>query len=446
VNVDRRVGAMKGLDVAVVGAGIAGIEAALTIADHGIRVHLIEIEPSIGGHMAQLDTTFPTNDSSMCLLSSKMAGVERHPMIVLHTMAEVSAVSGDAFDYTVRLATHPRYVDASACTGCGACSEACPVEVYNRYDAGIGVRKAIYVPHPRAIPHIAVRDPEHCIDCGLCYDTCTAGAIARNEPERESYLQVAGIVIATGYEPYDPAEKKAFRYLDYPDVITSLEFERMLAADGPTSGEIRRLSDGKRPDSIVFISCVGSREKKEGRNYCSCVCCMYTAKNARRVGEKYPDVQVTVMRSDIRAYGKGYQEYFKSAKKDAGVKYIRGMPGSVERGRDGRMRIVVEKIKKETPVTEMVTLEPDLVVLSVGMRPSPRTERLAAMLQIPLDPFGFLDAENRFSCPVETVRKGIYIAGAAVSPKDISDCVVQGEAAAMKVFLDAVSAAAGRRP
>jgi len=316
---------MKGLDVAVVGAGIAGIEAALTIADHGIRVHLIEIEPSIGGHMAQLDTTFPTNDSSMCLLSSKMAGVERHPMIVLHTMAEVSAVSGDAFDYTVRLATHPRYVDASACTGCGACSEACPVEVYNRYDAGIGVRKAIYVPHPRAIPHIAVRDAEHCIDCGLCYDTCTAGAIARNEPERESYLQVAGIVIATGYEPYDPAEKKAFRYLDYPDVITSLEFERMLAADGPTSGEIRRLSDGKRPDSIVFISCVGSREKKEGRNYCSCVCCMYTAKNARRVGEKYPDVQVTVMRSDIRAYGKGYQEYFKSAKKDAGVKYIGGL-------------------------------------------------------------------------------------------------------------------------
>lgn len=433
---------MKTGEVAVIGAGITGIEAALMIADHGITVHLIEVEPSIGGHMAQIDKTFPTNDCSMCILAPKMTEVERHPKIVLHTMTEVLAVSGDAdaFDYTLHLVTHPRYVDASTCNGCGECTEVCPVEVYNRYDAGLGVRKALYIPHPQAVPHLAVLDAEHCIDCGLCYDTCTRGAIMREDHEHEFDLHVSGIVVATGYEPYNPVEKKAFHYLDYPDVITSLEFERMISASGPTGGEIRRLSDGKRPRSIVFISCVGSREKREGRNYCSCICCMYTAKNARIAKEKCPDAKVTVLRSDIRAYGKGYQEYFKRVKKDVEINYIRGMPGSIERGRDGQMRIVVEKIKKETSVTEMVVLEPDLVVLSVAMRPSPLTAKLAEMLQIPCDQFGFLNAENRFAEPVGTVRKGIYIAGAAVSPKDIPDCVVQGDAAAMKIFLDAVSA------
>ncbi|HZD43480.1 MAG TPA: 4Fe-4S dicluster domain-containing protein, partial [Methanomicrobiales archaeon] len=236
-------------EVAVIGAGVAGIQAALDIANHHIHVHLIEREPTIGGHMAMLDKTFPTNDCSMCILSPKMADVLHHPFISLHTCTEVESVSGEKGDFHVRLIRHPRHVDAKECNGCGDCTEICPVEVYNRFDAGIGVRKAIYKPHPQAIPNIVIKDEAHCIECGLCYDICDRGAIKKDDKEEILEITVDSIILATGYQHFDATRKPTLGYLRLPDVITSLEFERMISASGPTGGKLRRLSDGKTPRS-----------------------------------------------------------------------------------------------------------------------------------------------------------------------------------------------------
>jgi heterodisulfide reductase subunit A2 len=290
-------------EVAVIGGGVAGIQAALDIADHGVRVHLIEREPSIGGHMAQLDKTFPTNDCSMCILSPKMVDVARHPNVIVHTLTEVTGITGDVGDFTLSAVRHPRYVDENACNGCGDCTDICPVEVYNTFDAGVGVRKAIYKPHPQVVPNITIRDAVHCIDCGLCYDICGKDAILREEKEQEVTLHVASVVIATGYRTFDAEKKTTFGYLRHPDVITSLEFERLINASGPTGGKIKCLSDGTSPDHIVFIQCFGSRDIPEHRPYCSGVCCMYAIKNAILIKEKNPDTTVTICYMDITGTG-----------------------------------------------------------------------------------------------------------------------------------------------
>ncbi|MDD5419950.1 MAG: CoB--CoM heterodisulfide reductase iron-sulfur subunit A family protein, partial [Methanomicrobiaceae archaeon] len=315
-------------DVAVIGAGVAGIQAALDLANHGLHVYLIEREPTIGGHMAQLDKTFPTNDCSMCILSPKMLEVSRHPNVTLLTCTEVASVSGEVGNFSLTLIRHPRYVDENLCNGCGDCVEICPVEVYNRFDAGIGVRKAIYKPHPQAVPDIVIKDNDHCIECGLCYDVCGLDAVLREDAGRTIDITVASIVVATGYATFDARNKVPMRYLDVPDVITSLEFERMINASGPTGGQIRRLSTGQRPRSMAFVQCVGSRDIALGRPYCSGVCCMYAMKNAMLIREKYPETEVIVFYNDIRAYGKGYEEYFERAKA-MGVRFVKGFPGEV---------------------------------------------------------------------------------------------------------------------
>ncbi|MFZ1898715.1 FAD-dependent oxidoreductase, partial [Methanoregula sp.] len=296
-------------DVVVIGAGVSGIQAALDLANHGVVVHLIEREPTIGGHMAQLDKTFPTNDCSMCILSPKMVDVQRHKNIRIHTLSEVEKVEGRAGHFRVTIHEHPRSVDVVACTGCGDCIQICPVEVYNRFDAGVGVRKAIYKPHPQAVPDRVVKDAEHCIECGLCYDVCGPQAILHEDTEKEFVIEAAAIVVTTGYEVFDASKKSPFGYLKFPDVVTSLELERMINASGPTGGEIRRLSDGKEPESIVFIQCVGSRDMPLSRPWCSCVCCMQAIKNAMLIREKHPGIAVTIFYMDVRAYGKGYEEY-----------------------------------------------------------------------------------------------------------------------------------------
>ena len=422
-------------EVAVIGAGVAGIQAALDIANHGIKVHLIEREPSIGGHMSQLDKTFPTNDCSMCILSPKMVDAERHENIVLYTLTEVKEISGEVGNFRVTLLRHPRYVREDECNGCGDCVESCPVEVYNKYDAGVGVRKAIYKPHPQAVPNIMVRDSEHCIECGMCYDSCGKNAVLRDDEDadREITLTVASIVLTTGYETFDPQAKRNLRYLRVKDVITSLEFERLICASGPTGGVPRRLSNGEKPKSIVFVQCVGSRDMTINHGYCSCVCCMYAIKNAILLKEKNRDLEITMLYMDIRAYGKGYEEYYERAK-GLGIKFIRGMPGEIIQGEDSP-RIVVEN----TETREILTLNPELVVLSVGMQPAKDAGRLAESLGITLSESGFYESENYQLNPVGTVRQGIYIAGAACAPKDIPDSVTQGEAAAMKAFRDAVT-------
>lgn len=421
-------------EVAVIGGGVTGIQAALDIANHGIRVHLIEREASIGGHMAQLDKTFPTNDCSMCILSPKMVDVARHPNVVIHTLTEVKSITGDVGRFTISAIRHPRYVDEDACNGCGDCIEVCPVEVYNIFDAGMGVRKAIYKPHAQIVPNITIRDAVHCIDCGLCFDICGKNAVLREEEEQEVILEVASVVIATGFRTFDAEKKKEFGYLHHPDVITSLEFERLINASGPTGGKIKRLSDGTTPDHIVFIQCFGSRDISLKRPYCSGVCCMYAIKNAILIKEKNRDTKVTICYMDIRAYGKGYEEYYIRAQ-ELGIRFLRGRPGEIIRTADG-MKIPVEN----TETSELEILEPGLVVLSVGLEPADGAEKIAEMFGIERDDYGFFEQEEVKCAPVKTIRPGVYIAGAAVSPKDIPDSVTQGEAAAMRAFLDALAA------
>ena len=419
-------------NVVVIGAGIAGIQAALDIADHGIGVQLIEREPTIGGHMAQLDKTFPTNDCSMCILSPKMVDVERHPLITIHTCSEVEKIEGEVGHFTVTIKKLPRFIDEKACTGCGDCVLICPVEVYNRFDAGIGVRKAIYKPHPQAVPDIVVKDPEHCIECGLCYDVCGPDAIRREDKEQIFTLHASSIVITTGYAIFDACNKKQFGHLVLPDVITSLELERMMNASGPTGGKIRRLSDGREPKSIVFIQCVGSRDVTINRPYCSCVCCMQAIKNAILIREKNPGTDVTICYMDIRSYGKGYEEYFERAK-NLGVRFLRGMPSDVLADTNG-MSLQVEN----SETAELQVLHPDLVVLSVGIGPSERSSEIAERFGIPLEDTGFIKTVHDAVDTVATLCPGIYVAGTATAPRDIPDSVASGGSAAMRAYIDAV--------
>ncbi len=419
-------------DVVVIGAGIAGIQAALDIADHGIRVHLIEREPSIGGHMAQLDKTFPTNDCSMCILSPKMVDVARHPLITIHTCTEVGKIEGEVGHFRVTLKKHPRYVDETTCNGCGDCIGVCPVEVYNRFDAGIGVRKAIYKPHLQAVPDIVIRDKEHCIECGLCYDACGPGSIRREDEEKEIVLEAASIVLTTGYTVFDARSKPQLGHLLLPDVITSLELERMINAGGPTRGELRKLSDGQVPKSVLFVQCVGSRDMTVGRPYCSCVCCMQAIKNAILIREKDADIEVTICYMDIRSYGKGYEEYYERAKA-LGVRFLRGMPSDILAGRDG-MAVQVEN----SETSELLVLHPELVVLSVGMGPADDRAELAERCGIVLEDTGFVRPVHDAVDTVATLRPGIYVAGTAAAPKDIPDSVASGESAAMRAYIDAI--------
>lgn len=414
----------------VIGGGIAGIQSALDIARHNIHVWLIEREPSIGGHMAMLDKTFPTNDCSMCILSPMMADVARNPNITILTMAEVEKVESFPGHYHVTVKKHPRFINEEECTGCGECIEACPVEVYNRFDAGLGVRKAIYKPHAQAVPNIVVRDAVHCIDCSMCFDSCGKNAILRDDEEKVIEINADSIVIATGYTLFDAQKLSRFGYLRYPDVITSLEYERMQNASGPTHGELRRLSNGKTPRSVIFVQCVGSRNRAIGRNMCSCVCCMYALKNSMLIKEHYPETEVTILYTDIRAYGKGYEEYYERAK-EMGVKIIRAFPGELEKTKKGLFLSI-----EDTVTHELRKLETELMILSVGMEPEPDTVKLATKLGIPMDANGFLSSANMGLDPSGTMKPGIYIAGAAMSPKDIPDTVTSAGAAAMKAVIN----------
>ncbi|AGB02183.1 CoB--CoM heterodisulfide reductase iron-sulfur subunit A family protein [Methanoregula formicica] len=421
-------------NIVVIGAGVAGIQASLDIAGHGIHVDLVEREPSIGGHMAQLDKTFPTNDCSMCILSPKMVDVSRHRNISIHTCAEVERIDGDTGHFRVTIKKHPRYVDEVTCTGCGDCIQICPVEVYNRFDAGVGVRKAIYKPHAQAVPDIVVKDQEHCIECGLCYDVCGPGSIKKKDEETTITVDAASIIVTTGYDVFDARKKTPFNYLRLPDVITSLELERMINAGGPTGGKIRRLSDGREPQSIVFIQCVGSRDMTIGCPSCSCVCCMQALKNAILIKEKHRETDVTICYMDIRAYGKGYEEYFERAK-SLGIRFLRGMPSDViPDAKESGMILQVEN----SETGEVQVLHPDLVVLSVGIRPAEVGPSLAEKLGIACEENGFIRPVNDAVDTITTLRPGIYVAGTATAPRDIPDSVASGQAAAMQAWINAI--------
>ncbi len=421
----------------VVGAGIAGIQTALDIADAGFKVYLVEKEPSVGGRMSQLDKTFPTLDCSACILTPKMVDVSRHPNIELLTYSEVAACrrNGEGFQVTVR--KKPRYVDINKCTGCGSCAEACRLKgrVTDPFNAAMGKRAAIYVPFPQAVPLKYTVDPTQCVYltrgvCGktlLCKDACKANAIDFTQKEEFVELNVGAIVAATGFDPFNAALKPELGYGAYPNVITSLQFERLSSASGPTAGKI--LLDGKEPKHVAFVQCVGSRDQTTGNLYCSRVCCMITVKHAHLVKDKIHDATVTVFYADIRAFGKGFEEFYDRVRAE-GVNYRRGYVSEIFK-RDGKLVVRSE----DTLIGKPIETTADLVVLSVGLVPRPETNALAKLLGLTNSADGFLAEAHPKMRPVDTAIDGVYLAGCAQGPKDIPDAVAHAKAAAAAVIV-----------
>jgi heterodisulfide reductase subunit A len=411
--------------VLVVGGGIAGIQASLDLADSGFKVYLLDESPSIGGTMTQLDKTFPTNDCAMCILAPKLVTAGRHPNIELIMGAEIESVEGEEGHFQIALVRKPRYIDEEKCTGCGVCARKCPIEGIDEFNEGLGERTAIYVKYPQAVPLVYAIDRNKCIGCGTCQEVCKAGAVQYNEKEKKIALHVGSIILAPGFEEFDPKLKGEYGYGRYSNVVSSIEFERILSASGPYGGIVLRPSDGKVPRKIAFIQCVGSRDAKLGNNYCSSACCMYAIKEAIIAKEHNPGLQCTIFFMDVRAYGKEFDAYYNRAEEEYGVKFVRSRVPHIEEAPESQ-NLLVKYVEDENPTTE----EFNLVVLSVGMRPPKHAEELAKTLDIKLNKYNFCYSET-FS-PLDTSRAGVYVCGAFSSPKDIPESVAQASGAAAK--------------
>ncbi|MEM3622579.1 MAG: CoB--CoM heterodisulfide reductase iron-sulfur subunit A family protein [Candidatus Bathyarchaeia archaeon] len=414
--------------VLVVGGGVAGIQASLDLADSGFKVYLIDEGASIGGVMAQLDKTFPTNDCSMCILSPKLVATGRHPNITILTNTEILSLKGEAGNFEVKLRKRSRYIIEDKCNGCGLCAQKCPIEAVDMYNEGLSERSAIYVDYPQAVPLKYKIDREKCIGCGTCYEICKAKAVAYDQQDSEATLKVGSIILAPGFEPFDARLKSEYGYGRYPNVVTSIEFERILSASGPYGGLVLRPSDGEIPKKIAFIQCVGSRDYKLGNNYCSAACCMYGMKEAVIAKEHTPTkLDATIFYMDLRAYGKEFDAYYDRAKEEWGIRFVRSRVASITED-PSTGNLFVHYVEDEKPKTE----EFDMVVLSIGMQPPKNVEKIAEVLGIELNRYKF--CETKTFSPLETSKPGIFVCGAFSAPKDIPESVAQASGAAAKAM------------
>ncbi len=421
--------------VLVVGGGIGGMQSALDLADSGFKVYLLDKRPSIGGTMAQLDKTFPTNDCSMCIMAPKLVTVSRHPNIDILAYSELVSVKGTSGDFKVKIKKKPRYVHMQKCTGCGKCAEKCPSKVPNEFEMGTGYRKAIYILFPQAVPLKYSIDSMNCLYfkmkkkgkegvCMLCSKVCEADAIDYQMEEEEVILNVGSIIITTGVGLFDPTKKPEYGYDRFQNVITSLELERFLSASGPTNGQLIRPSDGETPNNIAFIQCVGSRDQRTN-SYCSSVCCTYAIKEAIIAQEHTPGLKSYIFSVDVRTFGRGFEDFRNRAEKEYGVKIIK----------NSRIPTIEETVKSNLLIKyiegeEIKEEEFDMVILSIGLEPPNDAKSLAEKLGVELNEYGFCSTE--LFEPLSTSKPGVFVGGVFSGPKDIPDTVVQASGAAAK--------------
>jgi heterodisulfide reductase subunit A len=415
----------------VVGGGIAGIQAALEIANSEHKVYLVEKEPSIGGHMMQLDKTFPTLDCSACILTPKMSLAGSHPYIDLMTYSEVEEISGYIGNFKVKVRKKARYIDEDKCTGCGDCVKGCLMKVDSEFDAGLGKREAVYIPFPQAVPNTYVVDKRLCDECRACEPFCEAGAIDLEQEDQIVELDVGSIILATGYDVFDPSVISQYGYGKYDNVVTGLQFERMCSATGPTGGDIV-LKDGREPESIAIIHCVGSRDKNY-HEYCSRVCCMYALKFSHLIKER-TNAEVYQMYIDMRCFGKGFEEFYDRLSEE-GVKFVRGKVARVTdraltEEEQGKLTVCVA----DAVLGGAIRVPVDMVILCIALQPQADADQVAKLFNISKSRDGFFLEKHPKLDPIATMTDGVFVVGCCQGPKDIPDTVAQASAGAARIL------------
>ena len=422
----------------VIGGGIAGIQTALDIADAGFEVDIVEKSATIGGKMAQLDKTFPTLDCAACILTPKMVDAAQHEKISIYAYSELESMKGYIGNFKAQIRRKARYVDETKCTGCGICTEKCPMKkAPNEFNMGFDKRGAVYIPFAQAVPKVATIDADYCLmlkngKCGICSKVCGTGAIDYTQKDEIIEREYGAVVVATGFNPIDAKVYGEYGYGTCPDVVTSLELERLMNAAGPTNGTLLRPSDKAHPHKIVFVQCVGSRcteTDERGKPYCSKICCMYTAKHAMLIREKYPDTEVYVFYIDVRTPGKNFDEFYRRAVEQYGVHYVKGMVGKVTQ--NGKQLHVQAS---DLLAGEQLHIDADLVVLATAIEPDKTARSIGTMLTASMDTNDFFTEAHPKLRPVESPTAGIFLSGVCQGPKDIPETVSQASACAAKVI------------